>query len=105
MAVNPMDYNSKDTVLDVVRTERANFYNIIDNPDNWYVQTRCSEWEVRDMVGHMIDVTEGYLTDWDMARKGETGHALGLEIMSDRLHEHAEPLCSLPREELTSRPR
>src|SRR5947209_13752072 len=103
MAVNPMDYNGKDTVLDVVRTERANFYNIIDNPDNWYVQTRCSEWEVRDMVGHMIDVTEGYLTAWDMARKGETGNALGLEIMSDRLNEHAQAFRSLPREEAISR--
>jgi hypothetical protein len=44
MPINPMDYNSKDTVLDIVRTERANFYDIIDNPDNWYVQTRCVIW-------------------------------------------------------------
>src|SRR6266480_7173190 len=103
MAVNPMDYNGKDTVLDVVRTERANFYNIIDNPDNWYVQTRCSEWEVRDMVGHMIDVTEGYLTAWDMARTGEPGNALGLPVMSDRLNEHALAFRSLSREEGISR--
>ena len=103
MPVNPMDYSSKDTVLDVVRTERANFYNIIDDPDNWYVQTRCSEWEVRDIVGHMIDVTEGYLTAWDMARKGETGIALGLEVMSDRLNEHAQAFRSLPREEAIAR--
>ena len=81
MPINPMDYSGKDTVLDVVRTERAKFYNIVDNPDNWYVQTRCSEWEVRDIVGHMIDVTEGYLSRWDMARKGEAADALGLQIM------------------------
>ena len=56
MAVNPMDYSGKDTVIDVVRTERAKFYDIVDNPDNWNVQTRCSEWEVRDMVGHMIEI-------------------------------------------------
>ena len=87
MPINPMDYSSKDTVLDVARTERAKFYSIIDDPKTWYVQTRCSEWEVRDMVGHMIDVTEGYLTGWDMARKGETGNPLGLEIMSERLND------------------
>jgi len=69
MAFNSMDYSAKDTVLDVVRTERANFFNIVDDPKNWYVQTRCTEWEVRDIVGHMIDVTEGYLSRWDMARK------------------------------------
>ena len=57
MPINPMDYSVKDTVLDVVRTERANFFNVVDDPDDWNVQTRCSEWEVRDIVGHMIDVT------------------------------------------------
>ncbi|HYX50463.1 MAG TPA: maleylpyruvate isomerase N-terminal domain-containing protein, partial [Ktedonobacteraceae bacterium] len=104
MPANPMDYNSgRDTVLDVARTERAKFYDIIDDPNNWYVQTRCSEWEVRDIVGHMIDVTEGYLTAWDMVRKGETGNPLGLVVMSDRLNEHALAFRSLSREEAIAR--
>src|SRR5213080_416015 len=103
MAVNPMDYSGKDTVLDVVRTERAKFYNIIDDPNNWYVQTRCSEWEVRDIVGHMIDVTEGYLSRGDMARKGEPADALGLQVMSERLNENAQAFRSLSREEAISR--
>src|SRR5256885_16268521 len=98
MPINPMDYSSgRDTVLDVARTERAKFYDIIDNPNTWYVQTRCSEWEVRDMVGHMIDVTEGYLTGWDMARQGETGNAPGLERNSYRLHEQAQAFRHRPR--------
>ncbi|MBI3734782.1 MAG: hypothetical protein HY259_15185, partial [Chloroflexi bacterium] len=59
--VNPMSYAGKLVVLDVVRTERQSFYDLIDDPKNWNVQTRCTEWEVRDLVGHMIDVTEGYL--------------------------------------------
>jgi hypothetical protein len=103
MPANPMDYSSKDTVLDIARSERAKFYSIIDDPKNWYVQTRCTEWEVRDMVGHMIDVTEGYLNAWDMARRGETGNALGLAVMSERLNEHAQAFRSLPREEAISR--
>jgi len=32
MAVNPMDYSGKATVLDVVQTERAKFYDIVDVP-------------------------------------------------------------------------
>src|SRR6266436_10268581 len=103
MPINPMDYSGRDTVLDVARTERAKFYDIIDDPNTWYVQTRCSEWEVRDMVGHMIDVTEGYLTGWDMARKGETGNALGWEIMGERLNENAQAFRSLSREEAIAR--
>ena len=71
MAVNPMAYSSKDVVLDVVRTERGRFYDVIDKPSNWLVDTRCEGWQVRDMVGHMIDVTESYLTRWDMARNDE----------------------------------
>lgn len=103
MPVNPMDPGSKDTVLEVARAERSNFYSIIDNPDNWYVQTACSEWQVRDMVGHMIDVTEGYLASWEMARKGEPGEPLGLLVMSDRLNKHAQAFRNLSREEAIDR--
>jgi uncharacterized protein (TIGR03083 family) len=103
MAVNSMDYSGKDTVLDVVRTERANFFNVVDNPNNWYVQTRCTDWEVRDIVGHMIDVTEVYLSRWDMARKNEPADALGLLVMGEKLNEHAQAFRSLPREEPIAR--
>jgi uncharacterized protein (TIGR03083 family) len=98
-----MDYSGKDTVLDVIRSERGKFYDIVDNPNNWNVQTRCTEWEVRDMVGHMIDVTEGYLTRWDKARKGEHAGAVGLLVMSESLDKSAKKLRSLPREEAITR--
>jgi len=103
MAVNSMDYSGKDTVLDVIRTERANFFDVIDDPNNWDVQTRCTEWEVRDIVGHMIDVTEGYLSRWDMARKNESADALGLLVMGETLNENAQGFRSLSREEAIAR--
>jgi uncharacterized protein (TIGR03083 family) len=103
MVYNSMDYSAKDTVLDVVRTERANFYNIIDIPENWNVQTRCEEWEVRDIVGHMIDVTEGYLSRWDLARQGKPADAVGLLVMSERLNKNAKAFRSLPRDEVIAR--
>jgi uncharacterized protein (TIGR03083 family) len=103
MAVNTMDYSAKDTMLDVIRTERARFYDIIDDPQNWNVQTRCTEWEVRDIVGHMIDVTEGYLSRWDRARKGDPASAVGLLVMSERLNENAQTFRRLPREEAVAR--
>ncbi len=79
MAVNSMDYSGKDTVLDVIRTESARFFKIVDDPKNWNVQTRCTDWEVRDMVGHMLDVTEGYLTRWEKARQGVLGDEASLQ--------------------------
>ncbi len=104
MAINPMAYSSKDEVLDVVRTERSRFYEVIDNPDNWNVDTRCEGWEVRDLVGHMIDVTEAYLTRWDMAQEGDEAPApLGWQVMADELNKGALAMRRLPREEAISR--
>src|SRR5207253_7092831 len=103
MPVNSMDYSGKDTVLDVIRTERSKFFDIADDPENWNVQTRCTEWEVRDIVGHMIDVTEGYLSRWDMARKGEPADAAGLLVMSMSLNANAKKHGRLPREEAIAR--
>ncbi len=103
MAVNSMDYSGKDTVLDVVRAERATFFKIIDDPKNWEVQTRCTEWQVRDIAGHMIDVTEGYLDRWNMAREKRPADALGLLIMAQRLDENAKTFRRLPREQVVAR--
>jgi len=98
-----MDYSGKDTVLDVIRQESADFFNLVEDPQNWNVQTRCTEWEVRDLVGHMIDVTEGYLTRWESARKNEPRDTVGLLVMSRDLNDHAQSFRSLPREEAISR--
>lgn len=103
MAINPMDYSAKDLVLDVVKTERGKFYQIIDVPQNWESPTRSGHWEVRDLVGHMIDVTEGYLTRWDMARRGDPATALGLLVMAQELDRVALTFRNLPREEAISR--
>jgi uncharacterized protein (TIGR03083 family) len=101
--VNSMDYSGKDTVLDVIRRESADFFSLVDDPTNWNVQTRCTEWEVRDMVGHMLDVTEGYLTRWESARKNEPRDSVGVLVMSRELNDHAQAFRSLPREEAITR--
>src|SRR5262245_24654070 len=100
MAINPMVFSSKDTVLDVMRTERGRFFDVVNNPDNWYVDTRCEGWQVRDLVGHMIDVTEGYLGRWDLADQGkEAPGALGWVVMASELNKGALAFRSLSRDE------
>jgi uncharacterized protein (TIGR03083 family) len=104
MAVNPMEYGSKDVVLDVMRTERDRFYEVIDDPANWNVDTRCEGWQVRDLVGHMIDVTEGYLARWDLAENNEEAPPpLGWTVMAETLNQGALSFRSLPREEAIAR--
>jgi uncharacterized protein (TIGR03083 family) len=104
MAVNPMAYGSKGVVLDVVRTERGRFYDVIDRPENWMVDTRCEGWQVRDLVGHMIDVTEGYLQRWDLASRGEEAPAArGWQVMARDLNDGALALRGLSRDEAIAR--
>ena len=102
-SVNSMDYSGKDTVLDVIRTEAGDFFSLVDDPKNWNVQTRCTEWQVRDLVGHMLDVTEGYLTRWEKARKNEPIGTAGLLVMADQLNQVAQSFRRLPREEAIAR--
>ena len=101
--VNPMAAEGKGTVLDILRRDQTKFFDLVEDPKNWGVQTRCTEWEVRDLVGHMIDVTEGYLTRWDLARKGESAGALGLQVMGETLNDHALEFRRLSREDSLAR--
>ena len=101
--LNTMSFAAKPVMLDVIRHERQKFYDLIEDPANWNVQSRCTEWETRDIVGHMIDVTEGYLERWAIARQGGTGENYGLPIMADRANERARAFRSLPRDEAVSR--
>jgi len=101
--VNPMAAEGKDTVLDVLRRDQKKFFDLVEDPRNWNVQTRCTEWEVRDLVGHMIDVTEGYLSRWEVARKGESAGALGLPVMGETLNDHALEFRKFSRDEALGR--
>src|SRR5207302_10960242 len=101
--VNPMAAEAKDTVLEVLRRDQKKFFDLVENPKNWNVQTRCTEWEVRDLVGHMIDVTEGYLVRWETAKTGETVAALGLGVMGEQLNDHALELRRLFGEDALAR--
>src|SRR3984893_3559047 len=101
--VNPMSAEGKATVLNVMRRDRENFTRMVSDPKNWNVQTRCTEWETRDLGGHMIDVMEGYFKNWDAAKKGETPTPLGLAVMGETLNDHAQDFRKLSREEALDR--
>src|SRR5712692_4689437 len=101
--VNPMAAEGKDTVMAVLRRDQEKFFRLAEDSKNWNVQTRCTEWEVRDLVGHMIDVTEGYLSRWDIAKRGDTAGALGLVVMGETLNDHALDFRKLSRDEALAR--
>lgn len=101
--VNPMSFAGKETVLDVVRRERADFYKLVEDPANWDVMTRCEGWTTGDMVRHMIDVTEAYLERWEVARQGGDAEAVGLTVMGETLNQGVIALRGLGQEEAIKR--
>ncbi len=105
--VNSMVYEGKDHLIRVARSARSTFYGLVDNIDDegWRTPTACTEWEVRDVAGHMVDVTEAYLERWALARDAKPfPEALGLQnVMPQRANERAKSLRSVPQRELIAR--
>src|SRR5207247_10536924 len=101
--VNPMSAEGKDTVMSVMRRDRDNCTRMVSDPKNWNVDTRCTGWETRDLVGHMIDVMEGYFKNWDAAVAGKDRMSLGLPVMGETLHDNALELRKLSREDALER--
>src|SRR5256885_4566444 len=97
--VNPMSAEGKDTVMTVMRRDREKFTRMVSDPKNWNVETRCTGWQTRDLVGHMIDVMEGYFKNWDAAVAGKGGTALGLPVMGETLNDHGLEVRKVSRHE------
>jgi uncharacterized protein (TIGR03083 family) len=101
--VNVFDHSGKEFLLNLDRAERAEFYRLLDEAP-WEGPTASGHWQVRDLCGHMIDVTEGYLERFAMARGGqEAPAALGLPIMASKLDEAAQSFRTLTKEQAITR--
>jgi len=101
--VNVAEYAGKKFLLDLDRAERAEFYTLLDEAP-WEGKTASGHWQVRDLCGHMIDVTESYLERWQMARSGQEAPApIGLRTMAQKLDEGATRFRSLSKEDAIAR--
>ena len=68
---NAMTYEGKDTILRVVRNEAEQFFAMVDSDEAWEAPTGAGHWQVRDLVGHIVDTTEAYFVAFDAARGGD----------------------------------
>jgi uncharacterized protein (TIGR03083 family) len=101
--VNVMEYSGKQFLLDLDRKERAEFYKLLDEAP-WEGPTASGHWQVRDLCGHLIDVTEAYLERFALARAGkEFPEPLGLPIMASKLDEGATRFRALSKDEAITR--
>jgi len=75
-------------------------------PGAWERPTSCPEWQVRDVVGHLVDTTESYFVGFDAAQgRGEASDAYGLPGMAERVNTQARSLRAVPQGELIERAR
>jgi uncharacterized protein (TIGR03083 family) len=100
-ATNPA---SKDNLLRVVREQAERMLQLAEVPENWEKPTPCGHWQVRDIVAHMVDVREGYLEAFRIARAGESAPApIGLLAMAERLDERSLAMRPVSQSELLQR--
>ncbi len=101
---NFMDPAAKGRVLEVLKGEISGLFELVADPERWQAPTACEHWEVRDVIGHLVDTTEGYLPAFGQARTGGTApEAHGLQVMAELVDEQARSLRKVPRDELLER--
>src|SRR3954447_17099897 len=99
-----MSYEAKDTILRVVRHEAEQFFDLVDRDEAWEAPTGAGHWQVRDIVGHIVDTTEAYFIAFDAARNHtEVEPAYGLPGMAERVNRQAQALREEPRGALVDR--
>jgi uncharacterized protein (TIGR03083 family) len=101
---NFFDYASRDNLLGAVRSQSAQFLTLAATPGAWEAKTASGHWEVRDVVGHLVDTTEGYFVGFDAARSGAAASdPLGVRSMNEHVDRGATAFRGTSQDELVSR--
>jgi len=100
---NAMTYEGKDTILRVVREEAEAMFAMADQPDVWERATPCEGWSTRDIVGHIVDTTEGYFRAFDAARGQGEAPLHGLTVMAELADQGATTFRGVPQAEMMDR--
>jgi uncharacterized protein (TIGR03083 family) len=99
-----LDPASKGRLLGVIQREIEEMFELAAEPTRWHAPTACEGWELRDMVGHLAAETEGYLSAFDIARRGVGApEPVGVAGMAEASDAAARALRDVPRDELLER--
>jgi mycothiol maleylpyruvate isomerase-like protein len=99
-----LDYASKDNLLRTVREQSDQMLVLASSADTWQAPTAAGHWEVRDVVGHLVDTTEGYFVAFDAARTGTAvPDPLGVRTMNEHVDRGARAFRDASQHELLVR--
>jgi uncharacterized protein (TIGR03083 family) len=95
---------SRPRMLAALRREADAMLALVSMPEHWRTPTACEGWEVRDMVGHIVDATESYLTGFEVARNGgQPPEPVGIQEMATITNAAALAYRAVARDELLAR--
>jgi uncharacterized protein (TIGR03083 family) len=98
------DFASKDNLLRTVSEQSDQFLALASTPGVWEEPTAAGHWEVRDVVGHLVDTTEGYFAGIDAAHgNGTVPDPLGVRVMDQHVDRGATAFRGTPQKELITR--
>jgi uncharacterized protein (TIGR03083 family) len=101
---NFQDPASKDRVLSVLRDEMDQTLALVADPARWQGSTACAGWQTCDVMGHLVDATEGYFPAFAAARSGDAmPEPLGLRAMPALADKNARELGALSQDVLLKR--
>lgn len=101
---NFFDFASKPNLLRTVREQSDAMLAMAADPETWEAPTGAGHWQVRDVVGHLVDTTEGYFAGWDLATSGgQAPEPLGVRTMNEHVDRGAQSFRKVPQDELLAR--
>jgi len=87
-----------------VREEANRLFALAEPTEAWKAPTACEGWTTADVVGHIVDTTEGYFRAFDTARSGaEVAGPYGLPGMGARANEQAAAFRNVSQHEMMER--
>lgn len=104
MSWNFLEPASRDNLDAVVTREATALIELSSDPERWHAPTASEGWTVQDIVGHMVDTTEGYFPAFEAARGGPAvPEALGIRAMAKYVDDGAKSFRDTGQEELLER--
>ena len=63
-----LDSSSRENLVGAWERESDGMFDLASEADQWEAPTGAGHWQVRDVIGHLVDTTEAYFVSFDAAR-------------------------------------
>lgn len=101
-----LDPGSRANLVAAWTREADGMLELASDPGRWEAPTGAGHWHVRDIVGHLVDTTEGYFASFAAARgEAEAAEPLGVHDMAGHVDRGAQAHRGTPQAEMLDRMR